>query len=185
MQVILLDLSYNYITNIPSIFFSHYPNMRHLNLAGNLLKTISSTDEWKIIKSLKVLEFKGNNFVCNCSGLELKETLVWLNARPRTTVEDLNQIKCSLPSSVKDKVIYDLPTSSFGCPFVNLVLIFTLTLSLLLFLSIVILIAYIFFDTTSTCFYLYILDGDLGILTQKKRHSMMLLYRIRPKTVIG
>ena len=144
MQVILLDLSYNYITNIPSIFFSHYPNMRHLNLAGNLLTTISSTDEWKIIKSLKVLEFRGNNFVCNCSGLELKETLVWLNARPRTTVEDLNQIKCSLPSSVKDKVIYDLPTSLFGCPFVNLVLIFTLTLSLLLFLSIVSLIAYIF-----------------------------------------
>ena len=144
MYVILLDLSFNYITNIPCRFFYYYPNITHLNLAGNQLTTIPSIDEWNIINSLRIVELRENNFTCNCSGLQMKATFVWLNARQNTSVEQLNQIKCSWPSSVKDKVIYNLPDSLFGCPFINLVLVLTLTLSLLLFISIVSFIAYFF-----------------------------------------
>ena len=144
LHVILLDLSYNYITNIPHTFFCYYPNITHLNLVGNHLTAIPSTDEWKIITSLMILELRGNNFTCNCSALQMKATFAWLNARQRTTVAHLNQIKCSSPSSVKDKAIYNLPDSLFGCKFVNLVLILSLTLSLLLFICVVMFIAYLF-----------------------------------------
>ena len=144
LYVILLDLSFNCITNIPSTFFINYPNITRLNLVGNHLTTIPSKDEWKMINSLVILELKGNNFICNCSGLQLKITLTWLNARQRTKVEHLNQIICSSPSSVKDKIIYNLPNSFFGCPFVNLVLILTLTLSLLLFILVVLFLVYFF-----------------------------------------
>ena len=144
LHVILLDLSYNYITNIPSTFFSHYTHLTHLNLAGNCLTAIPSINEWTIINSLQVLEFRDNNFTCSCSGLQLKQTLGWLNARSKSIVKDLDQIKCSSPSAVKEKVIYQLQDPLFGCPFVNLVLILTLTLSLLLFFSLVIFIAYVF-----------------------------------------
>ena len=144
LHVILLDLSFNCITNIPSAFFFNYPNITHLNLVGNHLTTLPSKDEWKIINSRVILELKGNNFICNCSGLQLKVTLNWLNARQGTKVEHLNQIICSSPSSVKDKVIYNLPNSSFGCPFVNLVLILTLTFSLLLFILVVLFLVYFF-----------------------------------------
>ena len=181
-NVVLLDLSYNYIKTITRSIFSHYPSITDLNLAGNRLTTVPSVDEWKIINSLEVLELSGNNFTCNCSGSQLKETLVSLNARIK--VKDLNQIKCSFPSAVKGKVIYNLSDSLFGCPFVNLVLILTLTLSLLLSISVCMFIASSS-DTTSICFCLYILDGDFVILTQKMRLCMMLSYLIPPKTVIG
>ena len=141
MWVILLDLSYNYITNIPTTFFSNYPNITHLNLAGNRLMAIPPVKEWKNIKSLEFIEFGINDFTCNCTGLDLKDTLASLNKK--ATV-DLNSIKCSSPLSVKGKVIYSLPDVSFGCPVVNLVLILTLTLSLLLFLSVAMFIAYVF-----------------------------------------
>ena len=143
LHVVLFDVSYNYITNIPSTFFSQYQNIRHLNLAGNQLTSIPSADEWKILNSLELLELSGNNFTCNCSGLQLKKTLVSLNARTKAKVKDLNQIECSSPSSLKDRVIYNLPDSLFGCPFINLVLILTLTLSLILFFCIGIFIAYV------------------------------------------
>ena len=144
VNVDLLDLSYNFITNIPDAFFSHYPNITHLNLVGNHLTTLPTAAEWNFISSLEVLEFRKNNFTCNCSGLQLKETLGWLNAKPGTTVTDLNQIKCSFPTAVKDKVIYNLSDSLFGCPFVNLVFIMALTLSLLLFFSVLMFITYFF-----------------------------------------
>ena len=142
LHVILLDLSYNDIKYIPSKVFFYYPNITHLNMVGNHLTTIPSKDEWRIVNSPMILELRGNNFRCSCSGLQLKATFAWLNAKQRTTIEHLNQIKCSSPSSVKDKVIYNLPDSLFGCPFVNLVLILTLTL--LLFISIVMFLVYFF-----------------------------------------
>ena len=42
---------------------------------------------------------RGNN--CNCSGLQLKVTFAWLNARQRNTIEYLNHIKRSSPSTNK------------------------------------------------------------------------------------
>ena len=143
VKVVLFDLSYNYIANIPSTMFSHYPRITHLNLAGNHLTTLPSANEWKTFNSLQILEIRENKFTCNCSGLQQKDTLNWLNAKSGTVVKDLNQIKCFSPSKVKGKVIYNLLDSLFGCPFINLVLILTLTLSLLLFISVTMFIAYI------------------------------------------
>ena len=111
--VILLDLSYNYIATIPITFFSQYPNMRHLNLAGNHLTAIPSADEWKIINSLQVLELKMNSFTCNCSGLKLKQNLISISFQTRVQLKDLNQITCSSPSWLKDKMVYDLSDTFF------------------------------------------------------------------------
>ena len=142
--VILLDLSYNYIATIPITFSSQYPNIRHLNLAGNHLTAIPSADEWKIINSLQVLELKTNSFTCNCSGLKLKQNLISISLQTRVRLKDLNQITCSFPSWLKDKMVYDLPDTFFGCPTLNLVLILTLTLSLLLLFCVATFIAYVF-----------------------------------------
>ena len=142
VQVILLDLSNNFIRNIPERFFDYYPFIMRLNLAGNRLVAIPSDSEWRNLHSLEFLELTGNIFTCNCSGMQLKKTLISLNTRIR--LEKMDQIKCSSPIKVRDRVIYNLPDSSFGCPFVNLVLILTLTLSLLLILSVAMFIAYVF-----------------------------------------
>ena len=141
-HVILLDLSYNSITTIPGEYFSQYPNIMHLNLAGNHLLTIPSDTEWRHLHSLRIVQLQDNPFVCNCSGLTLKKGLISLNSRVR--LDDLNHIKCSSPSRVRNKLIYNLPDSLFGCPFVNLVLILTLTLSLLLLLLAFMFLGYIF-----------------------------------------
>ena len=154
-QIVFLDISYNLITNIPKKFFFYHPSITHLNLAGNHLTSIPLIKEWEMVNSLQVLELRGNNFTCNCSGLQLKETLVWLNARTIGKVKDLNQIKCSSPSSVNGKVIYNLDDSLFGCPFVNLVLILTLSLSLLLFFSVSIFIACVFRYYISLFFFIH------------------------------
>ena len=77
------------------------------------------------MNSLAHVQFAGNIFICNCTGLQLKETTILsLHAK----IIDL------------DEVIYNLQDSSF----VNLVLILTLTLSLLLFLIVVLFMAYVF-----------------------------------------
>ena len=141
IQVTLLDLSYNFLANIPTTFFSYYRNMKHLNLAGNRLTAIHSANEWNNLNSLQDLELRENNFTCNCSALKLKETLISLNQKAAV---DLKNIKCSFPLAVKGKVIYSLTDVSFGCPVVNLILILTLTLSLLLFFSVAMFIAYVF-----------------------------------------
>ena len=144
VYVILLDLSFNLITNIPKTFFISYPKLRFLNLAGNCLTVIPSFKDWNHLSSLQALEFSGNNFTCNCLGLGLKQILSGLYLKANITIKDLNQIKCSSPSFVKGSVIYTLPDSLFGCPYVNLVLILTLTLSLLLFVSLALFLAYVF-----------------------------------------
>ena len=142
----LLDLSYNLIQYLPVTFFAHYPNIELLNLAGNRLIILPGISEWKTMNNLRFLEFSGNHFVCNCSGLELQKTLLYLNnrAQPNSRILDINVIKCDTPLGLKNKVIYNLPESDFGCPFVNLTLILTLTLSLLLLFVTVMFIVYIF-----------------------------------------
>ena len=135
---LLLDLSYNFITSLPSLFFSHYPNLTTLNMVGNLLTTLPPSHEWKNMKSLGFVKLKDNRFVCKCSGLELQKTLLFLNTRV-----DIDFIKCYTPLDLRNKVIYTLPQSVFGCPFINLILILTLSLTLLLMLVIFLFVAYV------------------------------------------
>ena len=140
VHVIRLDLSHNLLKSIPNSFFSQYPNLTDLNLAANLFVTLPSGTKWKNMNSLAHVQFSGNNFVCNCTGLQLKETIKTLHAK----ITDLDSIKCSAPLHVKNEVVYNMPDSLFGCSFGNLVLILTLTLSLLLFLFVVFFVAYVF-----------------------------------------
>ena len=142
VHVILLDLSYNLITNIPHTLFTHYTNMRILNLAENHLITIPSDKEWTKMNSLFFLEVLGNPFACSCSELQLKSIIISLNAK--AIIRNIESIKCFTPGAVKGRVIYNLPDHLFGCKYINLVLIFSLTLSLLLFLLVVVFIAYVF-----------------------------------------
>ena len=144
VQVVLLDLSYNYITNIPDIFFSQYPNIKHLNLAGNLLTGIPSIEAWRHMNKLHFLELEGNKFQCSCPGLQLKKRLEYLNCRMLVNIRDILNIRCTTPRQLKERVIYDIEDTLFGCPVLNFVLIFTLTLSLLLFLFVVMSVVYIF-----------------------------------------
>ena len=98
LHVILFDLSYNYIINIPSAFFSHYPNITHLNLAGNRLLSMPSESEWRKLHSLDFLQLTGNNFSCGgCSGLQLRKSLEYLNCRMLVNIMDIKDIKCSSP----------------------------------------------------------------------------------------
>ena len=140
MQVTLLDLSFNHLKNIPNSFFSHYPNLTNLNLAGNLFVILPSQTTWQNMNSLKQVQLAGNKFLCNCLGLELKEMLISL----QTKIKDFNNIKCFAPSHVKNKVISILADSSFGCFFINLTLILTLSLSFLLFVLVVLFVGYVF-----------------------------------------
>ena len=153
----LLDLSYNLVQYLPGAFFTSYPNINHLNLAGNRLVTLPAVSEWKNMNNLRFIEFSGNAFVCNCSGLELQKTLLYLNnrAHPDTRVLDIGMIKCDTPIGMRNKVIYSLPEPDFGCPFVNIILILTLTLSLLLLFVIVIFIAYIFRYYIHLCLFVH------------------------------
>ena len=144
LHVILLDLSYNYITNIPSTFFSHYGNIKYVNLAGNHLLTIPSDREWRKLHSLNFLQLTDNIFSCGCPGLQTKKTLEYLNCRMLVNIKDIKDIKCSTPQELKDRLIYKLEDTSFVCPVVNLVLIFTLTLSFLSLTFVVLFCGYIF-----------------------------------------
>ena len=142
LQVTVLDLSHNIIKEIPRLVFLQYPRLRVLNMAGNRLFTIPAYEEWRLMHSLESLQLAGNEFPCNCSGLQLKGTLTSLIAR--SIIKDVNNIKCAVPVKMKNKVIYNLPDSDFGCPFINLVLTLSLTLSLSLFLLAVVFVAYVF-----------------------------------------
>ena len=114
------DLSNNVITDIPRIIFSYFPKLHVLNMAGNRLALIPSEEQWRKMPSLETLKLTGNQFPCNCSGLKLKETLTTLITR--NILEDVHNIKCFIPLKMKDEVIYNLPDSEFGFPFINLVL---------------------------------------------------------------
>ena len=130
------------IKHIPNGLLPSYSYLAKLNLVGNQLVTLPFASEWNNMKSLEILELTGNQFWCNCAGLPLKKTIISLNAK--FTVKDTDGIMCSGPLQVKDKVIYKLPDSSFGCEFINLTLILTVTLSMLLFFLIVLFVAYVF-----------------------------------------
>ena len=149
-RICLLDLSHNSITALPSLFLSSYLNLTMLNLVGNLLTNLPSSPKWKNMKSLRFLELSENRFVCNCSGLELQKTLLYLNNRV-----DINLIKCYTPLTLRNEVIYTLPESVFGCAFINLTLILTLSLSLLLLFVIVIFIVYVFRYYIHLCLFVH------------------------------
>ena len=156
-RVLVLDVSYNYIQYVPLRFFSYYPNVTLLNLAGNHLTTLPSVSEWEMMNNLKDLKFAGNSFVCNCSGLDLQTSLSYLNSRnkPKSQVHDIGEIKCYMPLELREKVIYSLPESAFGCPFVNLTLILTVIFTVVLVIVITIFIGYVFRYYISLCLFVH------------------------------
>ena len=156
-RILVLDVSYNYIQYLPLTFFSYYPNVTLLNLAGNLLTTLPSVSEWEKMNNLKDLMFAGNSFVCNCSGLDLQKSLSYLNSRnkPNSQVHDIGEIRCYMPLNLRGKVIYNLPESAFGCPFVNLTLILTVTFTVVLVIVITIFIGYVFRYYISLCMFVH------------------------------
>ena len=58
-------------------------------------------------------------------------------------------------SNLREKVIYNLPESAFGCPFVNLTLILTVTLTVVLVIVITIFIGYVFRYYISLCMFVH------------------------------
>ena len=156
-RILILDVSYNLIQYLPLTFFSYYPNVTLLNLAGNLLTTLPSVQDWQMMNNLKDLKFAGNSFVCNCSGLDLQTSLSYLNSRnkPNSQVHDIGEIRCYMPPELREKVIYSLPESEFGCPFVNLTLILTVTFTVVLVVIITIFIGYEFRYYISLCMFVH------------------------------
>ena len=115
-----------------------------MNLAGNLLLSLPVIAEWDVLNSLSTVEFRENHFLCNCSGLTLKNTLVSLNKK--VVIADIEQIQCYTPGNLRHSVIYDLSDSKFGCPFLNNILIISLSLSLLMVIIIIVSISYAYRD---------------------------------------
>ena len=143
-RVNILDLSYNMIRNIPSAFFSHFSSIQKLNLVGNLLLTLPGIAQWNLLNTLDTVEFRENLFLCNCSGLTLKNTIVSLNKK--VVIADIEQVQCYTPGNLRHSVIYDLSDSKFGCPFVNKTLIISLSLSLLMTFIIIVFVSYAYRD---------------------------------------
>ena len=156
-RILVLDVSYNLIQYLPLTFFSYYPNVTLLNLAGNLLATLPSVSEWEKMNNLKDLKFAGNSFICNCSGLDLQKSLSYLNSRnkPNSQVHDISEIRCYMPLNLRGKVIYNLPESAFLCPFVNLTLILTVIFTVVLVIVITIFIGYVFRNYISLCMFVH------------------------------
>ena len=155
--VLVLDVSYNFIQYLPLTFFSYYPNISLLNLAGNLMTTLPSVSEWEKMNNLIDLKLAGNSFICNCSGLVLQKSLLYLHSRnkPNSQVHDIGEIRCDMPLKLRGKVIYSLPESVFGCPFVNLTLILTVMFTVVLVIVIIIFIAYVFRYYISLCLFVH------------------------------
>ena len=145
-RVLLLDLSYNKIKHISKQFFLSYTNLNILNLAGNMLSTVPSISEWNSLSNLSLIDISNNQFHCDCPGLALKEKLVALSSR--ITLLNLDNIGCYFPLKLKDRIIYNLPDSLFGCPFVNLTLLMSLIMTFLLLLVILTSLAFAF------CYYI-------------------------------
>ena len=143
-NITVLDLSYNLINSIANELFTHFPKIQKLNLAGNLLIDLPSLTDWNRLNILHYLELGDNRFMCNCSGLSLKKTLISLNKR--VMIPDIDKVTCFVPVNVKNRVIYDAPDSLYGCPYLNLILILTLLFTLLLLIVILLFIAYLFRD---------------------------------------
>ena len=101
VHVIRLDLSLNLLKSIPNSFSSQYPNLTDLNLAANFFVTLPSGTKWKKMNSLAHVQFAGNIFICNCTGLQLKETIISLHAK----IKDLDSIKCAAPLNLKNEVM--------------------------------------------------------------------------------
>ena len=166
-KIMVLDLSYNFISSISNEFFTQYPKIRNLNLVGNLLINLPLIREWNNLKNLYFLKLGENHFICNCSGLSLKKTLMSLNKR--IVISDIDKITCYGPEKVKNKVIYDAPDSLFGCHFLNLFLILTLFFTFLLFIVILLFIAYVFRDYIRL--FLFIQFGWRFFYSYKKKET--------------
>ena len=156
-RILVLDVSYNFIHYLPLVFFTYYPNVSLLNLAGNLMTTLPSVSEWEKMNDLIDLKLAGNRFICNCSGLVLQKSLLYLHCRnkPNSQVHDIGEIRCDMPLDLKGKVIYNLPESVFGCPFVNLTLILTVIFTVVLVIVITIFIGYVFRYYISLCMFVH------------------------------
>ena len=167
-KIMVLDLSYNFISSISNEFFTQYPKLRNLNLVGNLLINLPLIHEWNNLNHLYFLKLGENHFICNCSGLSLKKTLMHINKR--VTISDIDKITCYLPEKVKNKVIYDSPDTLFGCHFLNLFLILTLFFTFLLFIVILLFIAYVFRDYIRL--FLFIQFGWRFFYSYKKKETL-------------
>ena len=156
-RVLVLDVSYNSIKYVPKGFFFLYPHITLLNLAGNLMTTLPLFSEWENMNSLTHLELAGNSFICNCSGLDLQKSLSYLNSRiqPYTRVQDIGRIKCKMPLDLRGKVIYTLPESLFGCPFVSVTLILAIAVTIILIFVLIIFIVYIFRYYINLCLFVH------------------------------
>ena len=91
-----------------------------------------------MMTSLQVLCLAGNNFMCNCAGLQLKQIFETLSEN--NIIKDFHQIICFVPK----RHFYTLPDSKFGCPCVILIVSLTFSLSFLPFLVTVVFVVYVF-----------------------------------------
>ncbi|XP_033110423.1 toll-like receptor 2 [Anneissia japonica] len=154
----VINLSYNFIVEIPSTVFSGLPNLLsvicsdnridnigddsfqgsshiiQLNFDGNLFKTVSKSIGLQHLPNLKDISFYTNPFQCNC---DLVWFISWIQSPDvRPYVYNLNDVNCNGPPNLSLRLLLDLDPDSFSCSS-HVVIIVVLIASVLVIIAII------------------------------------------------
>ncbi|KAG4072974.1 hypothetical protein HA402_006654 [Bradysia odoriphaga] len=131
----ILDVSFNQLHRIGKYVFKHLTELNELHLMGNRITTIS-TDAFKYVKSLKVLDLRKNYFEqvplpalkplethikslriednplqCTCESQELWEWL--LDHQKWAQDNSIQQLKCEQPQELRGSVFTEMEPKEF------------------------------------------------------------------------
>ncbi|KAM4693236.1 toll-like receptor 5 [Discoglossus pictus] len=150
----VLRLSRNYLSFLPKGIFNDLTSLKTLNLSNNLLTYISTgifptnldtvdlsknkllSPNPEVFVSLKTLDITENQFVCDCTIVDL---VIWLNQTNTTLSGSQNDIYCMYPSHFLFTPLHTLPIQSCDEEIVLIHLRFSLfvvtTLSIVIFMT--------------------------------------------------
>ena len=108
-----IDLSWNNINAINEETFSHLRSLKMLDLSVNSFSTIPEPflKFFDRLPTNSCLELDQNSFDCRCSRQYFQD---WLN-KNKNRVPEFENLRCSTPSSLVDKHVYNYTTDQVLC----------------------------------------------------------------------
>ncbi|XP_055939219.1 slit homolog 1 protein-like [Argiope bruennichi] len=101
----LMDFSGNQLTSLPENMFDGMPNLKELELNFNKFKTLNEETFLWPFEHLQLLQFKGNEFLCDCR-------LKWL---VKVGKPFYFQGSCSLPENLNGMSLKDISEKMLRC----------------------------------------------------------------------
>ncbi|XP_041352545.1 toll-like receptor 3 [Gigantopelta aegis] len=112
-KIEVLELYTNYISKLPDRFFSRMPKLKKLYIGTNSFSSLDRTDfPLSMRERVKVLEFSGNPFVCDCKMLWFVE---WMRRTPGTFGPVSNYMCTNSDGSIKRYLMTDMHISLNFC----------------------------------------------------------------------